>query len=186
MAAGGSDTRDRWPVLWTAIQVNLGNALQALGERKGSIVLLVEAVAAYRSIVQYVNGDDQIQWAAHYNIGNAHIALSKLQSGSASLESAITAYQTALASHGIRSDTIKFIAVHHNLGNAFRMLGERMRSREALHQALHFYHAGLRAIRTVDAPVQRELFNRNIQRTHDSVRELQEQSKVSNLMQESG
>jgi Tetratricopeptide repeat len=42
-------TRARAPLDWAETQDNLGNALSALGELKGGLVLLGEAVAAYQA-----------------------------------------------------------------------------------------------------------------------------------------
>jgi uncharacterized coiled-coil protein SlyX len=41
--------RDRVPLDWATTQMNLGNALQTLGERESGTARLEEAVAAYRA-----------------------------------------------------------------------------------------------------------------------------------------
>jgi hypothetical protein len=42
-------SRDRVPLEWAGTQMNLGNALLALGERESGAAPLDEAVAAYRA-----------------------------------------------------------------------------------------------------------------------------------------
>jgi hypothetical protein len=43
-------TRERVPLQWATTQMNLGNALQTLGERKSGMARLEEAVEACRAM----------------------------------------------------------------------------------------------------------------------------------------
>jgi hypothetical protein len=45
-------TRERVPLQWAGTQMNLGTALQTLGERESGTARLEEAVAAYRSALE--------------------------------------------------------------------------------------------------------------------------------------
>jgi len=45
-------TRDRVPLDWAMTQMNLGTALQTLGERESGTARLQEAVAAYRAALE--------------------------------------------------------------------------------------------------------------------------------------
>ena len=45
-------TRDRVPFRWAKTESNLGDALEALGERESGTARLTEAVAAYRTALE--------------------------------------------------------------------------------------------------------------------------------------
>jgi tetratricopeptide (TPR) repeat protein len=91
-------TRDRVPLELAMTQMNLGRALQALGERESGTQRLEEAVAAYRSALrEYTRDRVPLQWAAtQVNLGNALKTLGERESGTARLEEAIAAYCAAL------------------------------------------------------------------------------------------
>jgi len=61
------------PADWAATENNLATALQALGEREGSIERLKEAIAAFRAALEVrTRADVPIQWAkTQNNLGNA-------------------------------------------------------------------------------------------------------------------
>ena len=91
-------TRDR-PFEWTAMQNNLGNALERLGERESGTARLEEAVAAYRAALEE-NKRERVPliWAGtQNNLGFALEALGKRESGTAHLQEAVAAYNAALA-----------------------------------------------------------------------------------------
>jgi hypothetical protein len=57
-------TRARVPLQWAGAQVNLGNALQTLGERESGTAKLEEAVAAYRAALEeWTRARVPLQWA---------------------------------------------------------------------------------------------------------------------------
>jgi hypothetical protein len=70
-------TRDRVPMQWAITQMNLGNALQILGERESGTARLEEAVTAYRAALEERTRDRlPLQWAM--TTGNQGVALSIL------------------------------------------------------------------------------------------------------------
>ena len=61
-------TRERVPLDWAQTQNNLGNALQALGERESGTARLEEAVAAYRAALEERTRERvPLDWAATQN-----------------------------------------------------------------------------------------------------------------------
>jgi tetratricopeptide (TPR) repeat protein len=79
-------------------QVNLGNALQALGEHESGTARLEEAVAAYRAALEeWTRERVPLDWAAtQVNLGIALWTLGERESGTARLEEAVAAYRAAL------------------------------------------------------------------------------------------
>jgi tetratricopeptide (TPR) repeat protein len=90
--------RDRVPLDWAMTQVNLGNALRALGERESGTARLDEAVATYRAALEELTRDRvPLQWATtQMNLGNALWTLGERESGTARLEQAVAAFDAAL------------------------------------------------------------------------------------------
>ena len=76
-AALATLSRDRAPLAWAATQDDLGNALQALGEREAGTARLEEAVAAHRGALGERTRDRApLDWATtQANLGNALRAL---------------------------------------------------------------------------------------------------------------
>ena len=66
-------TRERVPIDWGGTKNNLGNALEALGERESDTAKLEEAVAAYReALKQSPRERVPLDWAVtQYHLGNA-------------------------------------------------------------------------------------------------------------------
>ena len=79
-------------------QMNLGIALQILGERESGTARLEGAVSAYRDALQeFTRERVPLDWASiQLNLGNALRALGERESGTARLDEAITAYRDAL------------------------------------------------------------------------------------------
>ena len=78
--------------------MNLGNVLQTLGERDGSMARLEEAVAAYRAALEECVRDRvPLLWAQlQMNLGNVLRSLGVQENGTARLEEAVAAYRAAL------------------------------------------------------------------------------------------
>ena len=78
--------------------MNLGIALQTLGERESGTARLEEAVAAYRAALEErTRARVPLQWAmTQMNLGNALWTLGERESGTARLEEAVAAYRAAL------------------------------------------------------------------------------------------
>ena len=76
-------------------QNNLGNALQALGERESGTARLEEAVAVYRAALEErPRGRVPLEWAeTQNNLGIALMTLGERESGTARLEEAVVAYR---------------------------------------------------------------------------------------------
>jgi tetratricopeptide (TPR) repeat protein len=79
-------------------QVNLGNALEKVGEREGGSAHLEEAVELFQEALSELKREQvPLQWAAaQSNLGNALAALGQRESGAARLEEAVAAYRMAL------------------------------------------------------------------------------------------
>jgi tetratricopeptide (TPR) repeat protein len=73
--------------------MNLGIALERLGERESGTARLEEAVAAYReALPELTRARVPLLWAAaHRNLGTALARLGERESGTARLEEAVSA-----------------------------------------------------------------------------------------------
>jgi exonuclease VII small subunit len=92
-------TRDRVPLDWAMTQMNLGTALEVLGERESGTVRLEEAVTAYRAALEERTRDRvPLDWAmTQMNLGNALWNLGERESGTVRLEEAVAAWSECLA-----------------------------------------------------------------------------------------
>jgi tetratricopeptide (TPR) repeat protein len=90
--------RGRVPLNWAGTQNNLGNALQALGERENGTARLEEAVAAYRDALKEQTRERvPLDWAmTQNNLGSALRVIGQRESGTARLEEAVAAFREAL------------------------------------------------------------------------------------------
>jgi tetratricopeptide (TPR) repeat protein len=75
--------------------MDLGAALERLGERKSGTARLEEAVAAFREVLQEQTRERvPLRWArTQMNLGNALERLGGRESGTARLEEAVSAYR---------------------------------------------------------------------------------------------
>jgi tetratricopeptide (TPR) repeat protein len=78
--------------------MNLGKALQALGERESGTARLEQAAAAYRAALQeYTRDRVPFAWAlTQNNLGTVLFRLGEGEGGTARLEEAVGAYRAAL------------------------------------------------------------------------------------------
>jgi tetratricopeptide (TPR) repeat protein len=92
-------TRERVPLQWAMTEMNLGLALEALGERESGTARLEEAVAAYRAALEERTRERvPLDWAAtQMNLGVALQRLGERESGTARLEEAMAAWDACLA-----------------------------------------------------------------------------------------
>ena len=90
-------TRERVPLNWATTQMNLGNALQTLGEREGGTAQLEEAVAAYHAALEERTRERiPIGWAyAQHGLAHAIAALGQRQGNAALLEEALACMRGA-------------------------------------------------------------------------------------------
>src|SRR5260370_41520170 len=79
------------PLYWAMTQMNLGSALQTLGEREAGTGRLEESVAAYRlALLERTRERGPLDWAVtQMNLGNAIQRLGRREGGTARLEEAV-------------------------------------------------------------------------------------------------
>ena len=128
-----------------ALQVALGNALQALGEREGGTERLEQAVRAYRAALEELTRERvPLDWAAtQNNLGTALCTLGERERGTERLEQAVAAYCAALKEYTRERVPLDWATTQNNLGAALCTLGERERGTERLEQAVRAYRAAL-------------------------------------------
>lgn len=140
-------TRDRVPLQWAGMQMNLGNVLKTLGERESGTQRLVEAVTAYRAALEEWTRDRApFDWAgAQMNLGAALQILGARESGTERLEEAIDALRAALEAEAWTRDKVplQWAGTQMNLGNALTTFGKRESGTDRLEEADTAYHAAL-------------------------------------------
>jgi tetratricopeptide (TPR) repeat protein len=138
-------TRERVPLEWARTQMNLGNALETLGERESGTASLEQAVAAYRAALNENTRERvPLDWArTQMNLGTALERLGERESGTASLEQAVAAYRAALEEQTRERVPLDWAITQMNLGNALEGLGERESGTASLEQAVAAYRAAL-------------------------------------------
>jgi tetratricopeptide (TPR) repeat protein len=140
------DTRDRvsW-VIVAAIQMNLGAALETLGEREGRAARLEEAVAADRAALEeYTRDRAPLKWAlTQINLGNVLQTLGEREGNTARLEEAVVAYHAALEQCTRDQVPLQWALAQNNLGKALWVLGNQENGTERLKQSVAAYRASL-------------------------------------------
>lgn len=122
------------PLDWAATQNNLGNALQALGQREPGTGRLEDAVAAYCAALEERTRERvPLDWArTQNNLGNALRTLGEREPGTVRLKEAVAAYRAALEEQTRERVPLDWATIQMNLGVSHRLLGERTRDRETL------------------------------------------------------
>ena len=128
--------------------MNLGAALETLGEHENGTTHLEEAVAAYRAALEeYPRERVPLKWAmTQHNLGNALEALGERESGTARLEEAVAAYHLSLEERTRERVPIDWAVTQYALGIALQALGDResgMAGLEALKAAAAAWEACL-------------------------------------------
>ena len=133
------------PLDWAMTQMNLGTALETLGERESGTARLEEAVAAYRDALQECTRERvPLDWATtQNNLGNALQTLGERESGTARLEEAVAAYRAALLEYTRERVPLDWAMTQNNLGTALCTLGERESGTARLEEAVAAYRAAL-------------------------------------------
>jgi tetratricopeptide (TPR) repeat protein len=128
--------RDRVPLQWAAVQINLGAALARLGEREPGTDRLEAAVAAYRAALEECTRDRvPLDWAmTQVTLGTALQNLGEREAGTDRLEEAVAAYRAALEEFTRDRVPLKWAATQMNLGNALLTLGGREAGTERLEE----------------------------------------------------
>ena len=126
--------------------IDLGNALNTLGERESGTAKLEDAVAAYREALKERTRERvPLDWAAtQNNLGNALGALGARESGTAKLEDAIAAYREALKERTRERVPLDWAATQNNLGYALELLGGRESGTAKLEDAVAAYREALK------------------------------------------
>ena len=124
---------------------NLGNALQALGERESGTARLEQAAAAFRAALEeYTRERVPLHWATtQNNLGNVLATLGEREGGTARLEEAVVAYRAALEELTRERVPLQWAMTQNNLGNALNALGERESGTARLEQAAAAFRAAL-------------------------------------------
>jgi tetratricopeptide (TPR) repeat protein len=137
--------RERVPLDWAMTQLNLGNALNILGERENGTIRLEQACAAYRAALEEQTRERvPLRWAAtQNNLGLALTRFGERESGTVRLEEAVTAYRAALEERTRERVPLDWAMTQVNLGNALNILGERENGTTRLEQACAAYRSAL-------------------------------------------
>ncbi len=116
-------SRSQRPLNWAMTQMNLGIALQTLGERQTGTAGLREAVAAYREALQE-NTRKRVPLAWAMTQMNLGVALGERESGVERLEEATIVCRQALEENTRVCVPLDWAMTQHNLGTALVRLGE--------------------------------------------------------------
>ena len=139
---GGAVESDRR----ASLQMALGVALMAMGERESETERLEQAVAAYtEALKEHTRERVPLDWAmAQNNLGAALAVLGKRESGTERLEQAMVAFTEALKEHTRERVPLDWAMTQNNLGNALAVLGKREGGTERLEQAVVAYTKALK------------------------------------------
>src|SRR5262249_40047699 len=123
---------------WAMIQVDLGFALQRLGDRETRAEHLEQAIDAFRLALQEITrAGVPLYWATtQMDLGPALMSLGKRQSGTEQLEQAVEALRPALQENTRERVPIEWAKTEFDLGLALAKLGERTHSEPRLNEAL--------------------------------------------------
>ncbi len=127
------------------LQLSLGSALLALGERESGTERLERALEAYRAALEeYTRERVPLGWAAtQNNLGSALLILGQRESGTKRLEQSVEAYRAALEERTRERVPLGWAATQDNLGATLQTLGERESGTERLEQAVDAHRAAL-------------------------------------------
>jgi tetratricopeptide (TPR) repeat protein len=131
-------SRESAPLQWAMTHMNLGVALETLGERESGTGKLEEAVAAYReALKEWTRERVPLQWATtQMNLGVALETLGERESGTGKLEEAVAAYREALKEWTRERVPLDWARTQMNLGTALETLGERESGTGKLEEAV--------------------------------------------------
>jgi tetratricopeptide (TPR) repeat protein len=121
--------REVSPEQWAETQNNLGNALQALGERESGTTRLEDAVAAFReALEEWTRERVPLDWAGtQNNLGAALARLGERERDMARLEEAVAAFREALKEWTQERAPYYFDMTQRNLDRALKLLDARKR-----------------------------------------------------------
>lgn len=146
-------TRERLPLRWAFIQMNVGNAFSAIGEKeRGTTLFTGQAIAAYHeALKEYTRKQAPLDWATtQMNLGTAFHALGITlhaqgaeESARARLEDAVFIYHEALQELTRERVPLQWAMTQMNLGNSLERLGEWESEPMRLEQAVVAYREAL-------------------------------------------
>lgn len=139
-------TRVSEPLDWAKTQMNLGDALSALGEREDTTRRLEQAVEAFSAALEERSRERfPFDWATTQNaLGLALWRLSERENGTEKLVQAIDAFRAALEERKRRIVPVEWATTQNNLGLALEALGKRENTTDSLEKAINAYHAALK------------------------------------------
>jgi tetratricopeptide (TPR) repeat protein len=140
--------RERMPLEWAKVQINLGSALWVLGEREAGTAKLEQAVATYReALKEFTRERVPLDWAmTQNNLGNALRSLGERESGTAKLDEAVAAYREALKERTRERVPLDWAETQNNLAGALVHLGSRGTGTAKLEQAVVAFREALNEV----------------------------------------
>jgi tetratricopeptide (TPR) repeat protein len=137
-------TRERLPLEWASVQMNLGNALGTLGARGAERRNWKKPSSPSGEVVSDLHSVP-LQWAlAQNNLSNALQTLGRRESGTARLEEAVAISRDALEEMNRERLPLDWARAQHNLGTALWRLGERESGTASLEEAVAVYGEALK------------------------------------------
>ena len=119
-----------------------GNALEEFGDRRGSNIHLIAAIAVRRAALQLAATGDEIGFD-QANLGNVLRMLGERESGTARLEEAVAVFRAALEERTRERVPLQWAQTQNNLGLALWRLGERESGTARLEEAVAVFRAAL-------------------------------------------
>jgi tetratricopeptide (TPR) repeat protein len=138
-------TRERAPLKWATAQAELASALQTLGERKGGVTELEEAIAAYEeALKECIRARAPLQWATiKTSLGDSLWLAGERGHNYNMMAQAVAAYSEALLEHSRERAPLQFAALQHNIGNILSTLGQKDATTETLERAIEAFDEAL-------------------------------------------
>jgi tetratricopeptide (TPR) repeat protein len=126
---------------WAATQLNLGNALGALGQRQRGTWMLEKAIKAFDCALSECSREKSpLEWAAAQNsLGNTLGNLAQRQADTEMLEHSVAAFQTALEERTRERAPQDWAVTQNNLGAALLALGQCKKDKTLLKEASEAY-----------------------------------------------
>ena len=157
-------SRQTAPEDWASNQVNLGNALQSLGDRDPDSDGLDRSIAAYRAALEVFSVDTNSvkRGMVQSNLGGSLMMLGQRQADTALLQEAEVAFTAALSALPRESVPLDWARAQNNLGNTLRILGERESGAERFKEAAAAYRSALEERRRDEMPLQWAITQSNL------------------------
>lgn len=137
-----------FPSHWAKTQMNIGVALNILGEREGRTDLLEQAVAVFRQALNkrgaYSKSNPLDLAMTLHNLAISLWRLGERENGTSRLKEALAACLEALKKRPRKSDPLGWAGTQHMLGNVLWRLGERERSGPRLQKAADAFREALK------------------------------------------